>query len=128
MTNDATLNVPSAPPFDPPYITALETGLGTRWVETRADGTVRDIVRAPRPAPGSAPSPAAPSKSTAPRRSGQAAGRTASAGKSAMVLDVPFSEKDDAKRLGARWDSVQRKWYVPQGLDIKLFSRWSDQS
>lgn len=114
----------NAPPFDPPYITALETELGTRWIETRADGTVRDIVRAPR----STPSPAAPSKSTAPRRSGQAAGRTASAGKAAMVLDVPFSEKDDAKRLGARWDSVQRKWYVPQGLDIKLFSRWSDQS
>jgi hypothetical protein len=29
-------------------------------------------------------------------------------------LDVPFAEKDEAKRLGARWDSQTRRWFAPQ--------------
>lgn len=41
-------------------------------------------------------------------------------------LDVPFKEKDQAKSLGARWDSVSRKWYVPNELadQLELFDRW----
>ncbi|MDG6772930.1 exodeoxyribonuclease VII large subunit [Thiomicrorhabdus sp. ZW0627] len=41
-------------------------------------------------------------------------------------LDVPFKEKDQAKALGARWDSVSRKWYVPSELSEQLdqFERW----
>ena len=27
-----------------------------------------------------------------------------------MYLNVPFSEKDHAKALGARWDAGQKKW------------------
>jgi hypothetical protein len=29
-------------------------------------------------------------------------------------LDVPFSEKDEAKVLGARWDPEARNWYAPR--------------
>lgn len=40
------------------------------------------------------------------------------------VLDVPFAEKDAAKALGARWNPQLRKWYVPAGLELSLFSAW----
>lgn len=39
-------------------------------------------------------------------------------------LNVPYSDKDDAKRLGARWNPERRCWYVPDGLDPKPFARW----
>tara|TARA_Y100000816_G_scaffold46477_1_gene29222 strand:- start:1333 stop:2190 length:858 start_codon:yes stop_codon:yes gene_type:complete len=29
-----------------------------------------------------------------------------------VYLEVHFSEKDDAKKLGARWDPSKKKWYV----------------
>jgi transcription elongation factor Elf1 len=29
-----------------------------------------------------------------------------------IYLSVPFNEKDDAKRLGAKWDSVKMLWYI----------------
>lgn len=41
-----------------------------------------------------------------------------------MDLDVPYSEKDEAKRLGARWNPERRVWYVPEGVDPRPFSRW----
>ena len=41
-----------------------------------------------------------------------------------FYLDVPFSEKDQAKTLGARWDPAAKRWYDPRppspGLD-----RWA---
>lgn len=39
-------------------------------------------------------------------------------------IKVPYAEKDEAKALGARWDSVARVWYVPEGKDLALFDRW----
>lgn len=39
-------------------------------------------------------------------------------------LNVPFLEKDEAKRLGARWNSASKRWYVPSGVDIAPFKRW----
>lgn len=39
-------------------------------------------------------------------------------------LTVPFAQKDKAKALGARWDTVQRQWYVPAGLELALFQAW----
>lgn len=40
------------------------------------------------------------------------------------ILNVPYDQKDDAKALGARWDTELKKWYVPDGLDVEAFSRW----
>ncbi|MGD9531334.1 DUF5710 domain-containing protein [Pseudonocardia sp.] len=41
-----------------------------------------------------------------------------------IYLEVPFAEKDDAKSLGARWDSSEKRWFDPNpptaGLD-----RWA---
>jgi hypothetical protein len=39
-------------------------------------------------------------------------------------LDVPYSEKDDAKRLGARWDIARKKWFVEDADDLMLFGKW----
>lgn len=41
-----------------------------------------------------------------------------------MDLNVPFAEKDDAKRLGARWDAQRKTWYVPDGVETSVFWRW----
>lgn len=44
-----------------------------------------------------------------------------------IYLEVPFRAKDEAKALGARWDAVARKWYVPAGRDPSLFEAWLPQ-
>lgn len=41
-----------------------------------------------------------------------------------LNLAVPFAEKDEVKQLGARWDPVQRLWFVPPGLSPAPFERW----
>lgn len=38
------------------------------------------------------------------------------------VLQVAFREKDEVKRLGARWNGTH--WYVPAGRDLTPFARW----
>lgn len=40
-------------------------------------------------------------------------------------LKIPFAEKDEAKKLGARWDGARKIWYVDDKLDMAPFSRWS---
>lgn len=39
-------------------------------------------------------------------------------------LSVPFSEKEEAKSLGAKWDPEKKQWYAPYGEE-NLVSRWS---
>jgi hypothetical protein len=39
-------------------------------------------------------------------------------------LYVAYSEKDDAKALGARWDPEMRRWYCPPGMALEPFARW----
>ena len=40
-------------------------------------------------------------------------------------LRVPFKEKNDVKSLGAKFDfNGCKEWYVPNGYDIDLFSKW----
>lgn len=41
-----------------------------------------------------------------------------------VYLTVPFAQKDQAKALGARWDSLKRSWYVPAGVATDAFQRW----
>jgi len=45
-----------------------------------------------------------------------------------VFLDVPYQEKDEAKRLGARWDPKVRKWYIPEGRQREPFSKWLPDS
>ena len=41
-----------------------------------------------------------------------------------LLLDVPYSEKDEAKALGARWDPEIKKWYVSDECDYYKFLKW----
>ena len=43
---------------------------------------------------------------------------------SKIYLNVPYTEKDTAKALGARWDPSKKKWYVPVDKDRAQFSKW----
>src|SRR6266478_1832254 len=40
------------------------------------------------------------------------------------LLEVPFDAKNQVKALGGRWDAKKRKWFVPEGKDLKPFKRW----
>lgn len=39
-------------------------------------------------------------------------------------LRVPYGDKDEAKRLGARWDPAARVWFAPEDLELARFARW----
>jgi hypothetical protein len=39
-------------------------------------------------------------------------------------LEVPYGEKEAAKKAGARWDGSARRWYAPDGSDTGPLSRW----
>ena len=42
-----------------------------------------------------------------------------------LYLNVPFSEKDKARSLGARWNPRVKKWYADVGRDKYVnFSKW----
>ncbi|MGZ5075491.1 MAG: DUF5710 domain-containing protein [Methylobacter sp.] len=43
---------------------------------------------------------------------------------SKTYLNVPFAQKDEAKALGAKWDAIKKKWFVPADKDITLFAKW----
>ena len=42
-----------------------------------------------------------------------------------LNLKVPFAAKDEAKKLGARWDATRKLWYVEGKDDLAPFSKWS---
>ncbi len=42
-----------------------------------------------------------------------------------LNLKVPFSEKDAAKKLGARWDAARKIWYVVNQDHLAPFAQWS---
>jgi hypothetical protein len=39
-------------------------------------------------------------------------------------LDVPYAEKDEARRSGARWDPEARRWYAPRP-GSRALARWA---
>ena len=43
-------------------------------------------------------------------------------------LQVPYAEKEQAKRLGARWDPARKVWYIENVVDMAPFSRWMPTS
>lgn len=44
--------------------------------------------------------------------------------KEKTFLAVPYREKEEAKKLGARWDKDNKLWYVPEGKDLAPFEKW----
>jgi hypothetical protein len=43
-------------------------------------------------------------------------------------LITPFTEKDAAKALGARWDANRKNWYIENVEDLTPFLRWIPES
>lgn len=43
---------------------------------------------------------------------------------SRIYLNVPYAQKDEAKRIGAKWDAAVKKWYVPPGENLAFFRTW----
>ena len=41
-----------------------------------------------------------------------------------MYLEVPFDEKDEVKKLGAKWNSKRKKWFVPKDVNNQIFTKW----
>lgn len=41
-----------------------------------------------------------------------------------LFLNVPYSEKDEAKAHGARWNPECKKWYVESKEDYPKFAKW----
>ena len=39
-------------------------------------------------------------------------------------LAVPYKEKEQAKRLGAKWDRSEKSWYAPEGAKLDQLARW----
>jgi len=44
-----------------------------------------------------------------------------------VYLKVPFAQKEDAKRLGARWDQESKRWFVSGDRDLPLLGGGSRQ-
>ncbi len=45
-----------------------------------------------------------------------------------QYLDVPWEEKESAKRMGAKWDAPAKCWFVPEGVEPSPFQRWALQA
>jgi len=40
------------------------------------------------------------------------------------LLSVPYREKDQAKKLGAKWDKEAKSWFAPEGTDLSKLRNW----
>lgn len=40
-------------------------------------------------------------------------------------IAVPFTEREEAKALGAKWDRAAKSWYAPGGAGPELATRWT---
>jgi hypothetical protein len=105
------------PPFDPPYLSIQQTEEGVRRIETLADGSTRPLAMQDS------------SKCGKPLRASNHLAVTAKVpppdnSSAAIFLNVPFAEKEEAKKLGAKWDAAKKQWYVPLGKDVNQFVQW----
>ena len=46
------------------------------------------------------------------------------AGRSDVYLEVPYPEKDEAKKMGAKWNAELKTWYAPSNLNPFVFAKW----
>lgn len=41
-----------------------------------------------------------------------------------IMLNVPFAENAKAKRMGCRFSSAEKRWYVDDPQNVELLMRW----
>ncbi|RYZ91126.1 MAG: DUF1738 domain-containing protein [Proteobacteria bacterium] len=44
--------------------------------------------------------------------------------KDRLFLEVPYTDRKQAKALGAKWDKDQKSWYAPASVDASVFEKW----
>lgn len=44
--------------------------------------------------------------------------------KAKKYLDVKYTDRELAKRLGARWDPSVQRWYCPAGSPLATIFKW----
>ena len=46
-----------------------------------------------------------------------------------MRIDIncPYDQKEEAKALGARWDSFHKTWYITKISNLYKFAKWVPQ-
>lgn len=44
--------------------------------------------------------------------------------KEKTYLYVPYKDKDEAKKLGAKWDKEAKSWYADKGADLNKLEKW----
>jgi putative DNA primase/helicase len=42
-----------------------------------------------------------------------------------VYLDVPYTEKEEAKALGAKWDRGEKSWFASPAAEPELLERWA---
>lgn len=45
-----------------------------------------------------------------------------------VYLQVPYSQKDEAKAKGARWDAEKRQWYVENPESLGPYAMWMGEA
>lgn len=45
-----------------------------------------------------------------------------------QYLAVPYTERQEAKAAGAKWDSVAKSWYAAEGADVQKLAKWTPNS
>lgn len=53
-----------------------------------------------------------------------AMGVPANPAKEKTFLAVPYKEKNQAKKLGAKWDKENKLWFAPEGTGLNSLARW----
>ena len=41
-----------------------------------------------------------------------------------LFLNVPYSEKDEVRDLGAKWNIAKKSWYISKDMDLHKFEKW----
>ncbi|WEV50260.1 DUF5710 domain-containing protein (plasmid) [Acinetobacter sp. ESL0695] len=44
--------------------------------------------------------------------------------KEKTYINVPFSEKNEAREAGAKWDKNEKSWFIPENVDTTPFEKW----
>lgn len=78
---------------------------------------------APAQTPQSAPAPA-PTQRPAPAPAAAEAPAKPLIADTDMLLKTEFTDRDEVKNLGAKWNAEHKKWYVPAGMDNRPFMKW----
>jgi len=48
--------------------------------------------------------------------------------KAKKYLDVKYTDRELAKRLGARWDPSVQRWYCPTGSPLATIFKWRSEA